>query len=119
MGWFSTFHVKQHFWQIKLNMTSIEFMIFAEMNYKGTRIKGVKPSPITHEWDHSSIFENMKRMIGKDWWFWLLPTIPSIMDDENGYRFKVNKQNQQKIKQWQQQVKLKQKEIDKMDKIAA
>ena len=49
---FSGMHLRMHFYQMSLNLTSIEYMQFAHMNATGSHL-GVQP-PMTHQYDHGT-----------------------------------------------------------------
>jgi len=46
-----------------------------------------KEWPSSHYYDFG-VWENCKRMLGDDWYFWIIPTNPQLTDD--GHSYKIN-----------------------------
>jgi len=82
---FSSYNLKMHVSLCRRNMTAIEH---AKMvgQIKAAAGMGVQLEMI-HPWEFG-LTENLKKMIGSDWWFWLLPVAPDL--EENGYDFPPN-----------------------------
>jgi len=88
---FAGMHATMHWYQISKNLTSIEYHKFIQVKAMAAHF-GVH-WPDTHEYDHGA-FENVKKWIGDDIWFWCIPTAPALSGD--GYKFAVNAENRAK-----------------------
>lgn len=89
---FAAMHSFMHLWQLSKNLTSIEYHKYVQIKSMATHFNISFPN--THEFDHG-IFENCKKMLGYDLWFWCFPFAPSLSED--GYLFKYNQENKRKI----------------------
>ena len=92
---FAGMHSLMHLWQMSKNLTSIEYHKFIQIKSMANHFQIIFPN--THEFDHG-IFENCKKMLGYDIWFWCLPLSPSFnLKYDDGYTFQINQENKIKI----------------------
>merc|ERR1712154_91787 len=108
---FSAMHSFQHLWQMSKNLTSIEYQKFMQLSAMARHFQIDFPN--THEYDHG-LFSNCRYMLGYDFWFWLLPTAPSMSED--GYKFEVNTQNKAKIENVGKMIQTKREQLWKKSK---
>merc|ERR1719242_1426152 len=89
---FAGMHTSMHWFQMSKNLTSIEYHKFAQVKAMAEHFKVHWPD--THEYD-DGWYANFRKWIGDDFWFWCVPTAPSLSGD--GYDFKGNAENKAKI----------------------
>eukprot|EP01083_Nonionella_stella_P155170 500949_1 len=89
---FAGMHSSMHVWQMSKNLTSIECHKYMQIKAMAKHFKLEFVN--THEFD-DGLFDNCKKMLGGDVWFWLLPIAPSLPED--GYQFHVNLENKARI----------------------
>eukprot|EP01083_Nonionella_stella_P172731 593725_1 len=108
-GIFGAMHSAMHLWLASKNLTSIEYRQFVKIKSEAYHfdIDFVN----THQFD-DGMFCNLKKMLGANVWFWWLPIAPSLTED--GYEFKVNRQNKTRM---QNLTKLIQSEREKLWKL--
>lgn len=83
----------QHFWLLRHNMTSIEYLRNNAYWCRATHLK--VEVPFTHAYDRS-LLQNLKEAFGEDL-LWLLPTIPKLPSD--GYTWEVSPTRVKEIQQ--------------------
>jgi len=103
---FSSMHLYFHFWQLSKGLTSIEYHQWSQMRAMGYHL-GV-PFHNTHEFDFGH-WNNCERMLGKDWYFWFIPTSPWLVED--GYKYEVNNESRQAVMEYSQKIHKKRQEI--------
>jgi len=82
---FGAYNLKLHIKLSSKNMTAIEHAKMSAQ-IQAASAMGVDLEMI-HPWEYG-LMENLKKMLGSDWWFWLLPLAPEL--EENGYDFPPN-----------------------------
>jgi len=82
---FGAYNLKMHIMLSSKNMTAIEHAKMSAQ-IQAASAMGVELDMI-HPWEYG-LMENLKKMLGADWWFWLLPLAAQL--EENGYDFPPN-----------------------------
>merc|ERR1719411_276960 len=75
----------QHWWLLRHNMTSIEYL--SNNNYWCRAHHLEVKVPMTHAFDFG-LWRNLQEGLGSDYYFWFLPTSPNLNSD--GYRWETN-----------------------------
>jgi len=92
---------------VRKGLTSIEMHAYLHSYEMAKLFSLEKEWPDSHMYD-LGMWENSKRMLGNDWYFWLIPTNPQLVED--GYSYKMNIEAVQNMRDFSQKLMMKRQE---------